>query len=283
MSNVALRPKQGLSSFRKIALGTWRTTKDPSVYGAMDVEVDAALAYIDAFRAATGRRLTLTHLIAKSFGRIYREVPDANAVLRFGGIWLRDEAAVFFQVVMEDPVTGQIDLSGLTIRRPEEKSLLEIVDEFETAAKKVRAGKDTEKENTRQTFKRMPAWMAGWVLDVTSFLLYELNLDLRSVGLPKDAFGSAMVTNIGSIGLSEAYVPLVPYSHVPLLVAMGEVRREFAPDDVGQPKVVRRMKLCATFDHRILDGAHMARIAKIMRESFARPEAAFGPIPANAT
>jgi pyruvate dehydrogenase E2 component (dihydrolipoamide acetyltransferase) len=276
---VDLIPKRDLSSFRKIALGTWHDAKDPSVYGALVVEVDAVLAYIEAFRAATGKRLTLTHLMAKALALVYAEIPDANAMIRWGGIWMRKDVAVFFQVAMEDPVTGEIDLSGVTIRRPDQKSTLDIVGEFEAAAGKVRAGKDEEKESTRQTFKRLPGWLVGWVLDLTSLLIYGLNLDLRWAGLPRDPFGSAMVTNIGTLGLEEAYVPLVPYSRVPLLIALGAVKRELVPDDAGNPRVAHTLRLCATFDHRILDGAHAAKMAKVIRRAFADPVTAFGPIP----
>ncbi len=279
MPAVDMIPKRDLSSFRKIALGTWRDAYDPSVYGALEIECDAVLAYIDAFRAATGRKLTITHLIAKVFGHVYQEMPDANAMIRWGGIWMRKEIAVFFQVAMEDPVTGEIDLSGVTIRNPDRKTTAEVVAEFEKAAGKVRAGKDEEKESTRQMFKRMPNFLLKLVLDVTSLLIYGFNLDLRWAGLPKDPFGSAMVTNIGTLGLDEGYVPLVPYSRVPLLVAVGAIKRVLKPDDAGNPKVVQVVRLCATFDHRILDGAHAAKMAKVIRRCFADPVAAFGPIP----
>src|SRR6185295_8480526 len=95
-------------------------------------------------------------------------------------------------------------------------------------------------------------------------------------------FGSMMVTNVGSLGLEEAYVPLVPYSKVPLLIAMGATARELRPGEGDKIRVVNTIRLCATFDHRILDGAHAAKMAKIVRWSFRCPEEAFGPIPAQA-
>lgn len=280
MPAVEMVKKSQLSSFRKLALGTWRTAGDPSVYGALDVDCGPALRYVAEFRAATGQRLTLTHLMAKVLGHVYAEMPDANALLRGGGIWLRKEVSVFFQVAMEDPDTGQIDLSGVTVRSPDKKSTREIVAEFEQAAAKVRAGKDEEKEAARRSFRLVPGFLVGWLLDLISWLIYGLNLDLRWAGLPRDPFGSAMVTNIGTLGLEEAYVPLVPYSRVPLLIAVGAVRRVLEPDADGAPVVVERMRLSATFDHRILDGAHAATMAKVVRRCFADPVAAFGEIPA---
>jgi pyruvate/2-oxoglutarate dehydrogenase complex dihydrolipoamide acyltransferase (E2) component len=279
--NLDLVVKKNPSSFRQIAIGTWRTVKDPSVYGSIVVEADAALAYIEEFREATGRRLTLNHVMAKVCGMVLAEMPDANAVLRFGRIYLRQDIGVFFQVALEDPVTKQIDLSGVTVRNPEKKSMIEILDDFERAATRVRAGKDEEKEKTRQTFKMLPGFVTPWLLDLISFLTYDLNLDLRWAGLPKDPFGSVMVTNVGSLGLEEAFVPLVPYSKVPLLIAMGATRREVLPSDKdGEYRVATMLPLCATFDHRILDGAHAAKMSKVLRACFARPHEMLGPIPA---
>lgn len=278
MSNVQLVRKSQVSSFRMIAIGTWRTTKDPSVYGAIEVEMDETLRYVEAFRAATGKRMTVTHLMAKAVGLVLAAIPDANAVLRFNRIYLRQSADVFFQVAMKDPETGQIDLSGVTVRDADKKPIGTIVDEFEAAANKVRAGKDTEKEQTRQTFKRLPGFVVGPLLDLISFLTYTLNLDLSWAGLPKDPFGSAMVTNVGSLGLEEAYVPLVPYSKVPLLVAVSAMKRVPVVRDDGRIEAATVMRLCATFDHRILDGAHASKMASTLKDVFADPWTHFGGV-----
>jgi pyruvate/2-oxoglutarate dehydrogenase complex dihydrolipoamide acyltransferase (E2) component len=274
--NLTLTPKQDLSSFRKIAIGTWTTAKDPSVYGSVELEMDETLRYIEAFREQTGKRLTVTHLMALGVGKVLEAMPDANAVLRFGRIWLKQEISVFFQVAMKDPETGQIDLSGVTVREPQRKTVAEIVDEFEAVADKVRAGKDEEKEGTRRSFKSMPGWLVGYVLDFISFFAYTLNLDLRWAGIPKDMLGSAMVTNVGSLGLEEAYVPLVPYSKVPLLVAVGALKRVAVVREGDRIEPATIMKLYATFDHRILDGAHAAKMATTLKTMFADPWTHFG-------
>lgn len=278
MPNVALVPKTDVSSFRQMAIGTWRTAKDPSVYGSLSLEMDETLRYVAAFQAATGRKLTVTHLMAKAIGRVLHELPDANAILRGNRIWLRQSADVFFQVAMQDPVTGQLDLSGLTIREADKKPMVEIVDEFQRVADRVRKGKDEEKEHTRRTFQRLPGWLVGPVLDLIGFLTYGLNLELRWLGIPKDPFGGAMVTNVGSLGLEEAYVPLVPYSRVPLLVAMGALQRVPVVREGDRLEVATVMRLFATFDHRLLDGAHAARMSKLLRESFADPWTHFGGV-----
>lgn len=278
MPNLALRPQTRVSSFRKMALGSWRDAKDPSVYGAIDVEMDETLRYVEAYRKKTGKRLTVTHLMALAMGKVLQAMPDANSIIRFHKIYLRDTIDVFFQVAMKDEKTGQLDLSGLVVRDADKKSVGDVVDEFEDAAKKVRTGKDVEKEETRRTFQKMPGFLVGWVLDAISFLAYTLNLDLRAIGIPKDPFGSVMVTNIGSLGLEEAFVPLVAYSRVPLLVAMGACRRVPVVREGDRLEVVTSMRLCATFDHRVLDGAHAAKMVTTIQSVFADPWTHFGGI-----
>ncbi|MCK6505040.1 2-oxo acid dehydrogenase subunit E2 [Myxococcota bacterium] len=278
MPNLALVPKENLSSFRRIAIGTWRTAYDPSVYGALELRVDPVLDYLDAFRARTGRRLTLTHMLVKAVAAVLQEMPDANAVLRWNRIWLRKDVGVFFQVAMEDQQTGEIDLSGVTIHQADQKSLLQILDETEERVAQVRAHKDKALESTRATFKSIPFLLLNRVLDTLAFLTGTLNLDLSALGIPRDPFGSVMITNVGSLGLQEAYVPLVPYSRVPLLLAVGAVERRPVVEG-DQVLVARTLRIFATFDHRILDGSHAARMSRTIRAWFAEPERYFGPLP----
>jgi hypothetical protein len=64
--------------------------------------------------------------MARAVGAVLEQTPDANVILRRGRIYRRRDIGVFFQVAMEDPVTGKIDLSGVTIHDPHRKDLVEI-------------------------------------------------------------------------------------------------------------------------------------------------------------
>jgi len=277
MPNLDLVAKKDVSSFRKIAIGTWRTAYDPSVYGTMELRMEKALAYIDAFRARTGRRITVSHLMAKAMGQVLKEVPDANAILRFHRVYLRKRIGVFFQVVMTDEDLGKTDLSGATIYDVEQKSLLQITDEFQAKVDKVRQRKDPALESTRATFKRLPGWLAYYVLQTIAFLTYTLNLNLKWAGLPQDPFGSVMITNVGTLGLDTAYVPLVPYSRVPILLAVGAVK-DVPVVEGGEVVPGKLMKVNATFDHRFIDGMHAAVMSRVLRAWFESPEEHFGAI-----
>ena len=270
MPNIELEPKEDVSSFRRIAIGTWETAYDPSVYGTMEVRMDKAMEYLAAFRKATGKRVTVSHLVAKAMGAALARMPDANAILRFSKIYLRKQIGVFFQVAMDDEGEGKIDLSGATLYDVEKKSLAEIIDEFEQKVQKVKRREDPALEGTRSGLKKIPFALMNPTLKLLSFLNYTLNLDLSRFGVPKDAFGSVMITNIGSIGLDQAFVPLVPYSRVPILIALGAVRDVPVVED-GKIVVGKVMKVNATFDHRFIDGLHAAVMSKVLREHMDRP------------
>lgn len=282
MPHLNLQEKTNLSSFRRIAIGTWETTKDPAVYGQIALRCDKMLAYMEALKQRTGKRITLSHIMAKAAGMVMSEMPDANAILRFNKIYLRQDIGVFFQVALEDPKTGEIDLSGATVFDTHKKTVVEIVDDFDNKVGAVRALKDKSLEKTRSTFKSVPAFMLNWILDTMSFFLYTLNLDMRWAGLPRDPFGSVMITNIGTLGLEEAYVPLVPYSKVPLLIALGAVKEEAIVED-GKVVIGKMLRVCATFDHRVLDGMHAAKMVKTLKRIFADPEKELGALPAAST
>jgi pyruvate/2-oxoglutarate dehydrogenase complex dihydrolipoamide acyltransferase (E2) component len=268
MPNVHLAGREPATAYRKIALGTWQTTYDPQIYGTMRVRMDESLRYIEAFRKKHGKKLTVTHLVAKAIGLALAKCPDANAILRFNSIWRRESIDVSILVLMEED--GKADLSAAKVLKIDQKSLLEIVEELEKRAAVIRARQDKELEKTRQSLRLIPSIFMNAFLKMLSLLLYAFNLDMRWAGLPKDALGSAVVTSIGSIGLDVAYVPLVPYSRVPIFVAPGAVKPEPVVDN-GQLAVGQIMNVNATFDHRIMDGAHAAVMAKVVRAVLEKP------------
>ncbi len=270
MPNLELVKKTDVSSFRKIAIGTWQTAYDPSVYGSMEIRMDAAMRYIDAFRKKTGKRLTVSHLMAKAVGAVFLEVPDANAVLRWNRVYLRRRIGAFFQVAMTDEGLGKADLSGATVYDVDQKSLVEICDDFEAKVDKVRARKDEALESTRKTFLSIPYLFLNVFVKLLDFFCFGLNLDLRWAGIPNDPFGSVMITNVGSLGLDTAYAPLVPYSRVPIVIATGAVK-EVPLVDGGAIKIGKVMKVNATFDHRFIDGFHASVMARVLREWLEHP------------
>lgn len=107
----------------------------------------------------------------------------------------------------------------------------------------------------------MPNGLIHHALRLASVLAYTLNLDMRWTAGPEHPFGSAMSTNIGSLGLETGYVPLVPYSRCALILAIGALKHEPIVVE-GELKVGKVMRVSATLEHRIMDGAHAAPMCR---------------------
>ena len=278
MGHLELTKKEDISSFRKLAIGTWTTAYDPTVYGTLSVRMEKALAYIERFREVHGVRLTVTHLVSKAVAEGLRRCPDANAILRFNKIYLRNRVTLSVLVVQTDQGDGKVDLTAAKIEDADKKSLLEMAKEMQEAIDKVRQRKDKALEESKGTIKKIPFLFMNAFLKLLAFFMYTLNIDLSFAGMPKDAFGGATITNVGSLGLDVAYVPLVPYTRVPIFVAPGAVADEPVVDD-GKVVPGKIMRINASFDHRFIDGMHAAVLAKTMREMLENPFEKFDALP----
>jgi pyruvate dehydrogenase E2 component (dihydrolipoamide acetyltransferase) len=268
MAHLELIPKNDISSFRKLAIGSWKTSYDPSVYGTLTLRMEKAMEYIEAFRQRTGIRLTVTHLVTKSMAEALRRCPDANAILRFNRIYLRKQVTVSTLVVQTDG--GKVDLTSAKIENADQKNLRQIAAEMEEAVRRVRERRDVAMEKGKGTIQKIPYMLLNFFTWAMSFFMYTLNLDMRRFGMPKDAFGSCIITNVGTLGLDLAYVPLVPYTRVPIFVAPGAVKDAPVVEN-GKVVVGKVMNINATFDHRFIDGFHASVLANTMREMLENP------------
>jgi pyruvate/2-oxoglutarate dehydrogenase complex dihydrolipoamide acyltransferase (E2) component len=245
------------SSWRKISMSAWARPHDPTVYGWLEIDVSRALRYLERESLASGVKLTLTHLIGKAVALALADCPEAN---------------VFFQVAYEHGA----NLSGAKIQDVQHKSLLEIARELEQGADAIRRRSSHDLARSDRTLSRVPAPLRSAVLRAVETAIYDWGFDLSAFGVPRDAFGSVMVTNVGMFGLPHGFAPLVPFSRVPIVLTVGSVRD--APVAEGGTVVVRPV-LCVgvTLDHRLIDGYQAGKLAARFQEVMRDPEPALQP------
>jgi pyruvate dehydrogenase E2 component (dihydrolipoamide acetyltransferase) len=268
MPNVLLKRYEKPSMWRRMSLANWRHPTDPQVYGRLEVDMTRALDFAHKESERTGARVTATHLVARAVAIALRRHPAANGIIRWNRIYERQNVDVFCQVAIpgEKP-----DLSGAVLRNVDLKRPGEIAMELAERSRLIREGKDGRVANARRSLDRMPDFLYRFVLGFLAILQYTLNLDLRVFGLPRDPFGGAMVTSVGSLGIAEGFAPLVPMSYSPLLVSVGKVRdRPVAVE--GRVEVRPTCVLCAVFDHRMMDGVTAGLLTQAVEEYLSDPE-----------
>ncbi len=265
---------EGGSVFRKIAMGSWRTAGDPSVYGLLEIDVTHALKFLEAEQTKTSAKLSIAHLVGKAVARVMQERPEINGLIRFNRIYQRKHVDLFYQVNVpgdpSDPV-GKAMLSGEIVRGAENLSVIQISEELGRRAQVIRQGGKGELTASIQTLKLVPWTLMRWALNISSFLIYDLRLNLTWAGLSHDPFGSVMITNVGSLGIDVAWAPLVPYTRVPLLLTVGAIqKRPWVVQDQIQIRPIMRIGI--TFDHRFMDGIHASVMSRLFQLYLAEPD-----------
>ncbi len=276
--NIAGHYVRNLSSWRRMAAVAWSAPDDPTIYGTIDLDMTRALEFLPREAERTGEHLTVTHLITKALADTLAAHPECNCVIRRGRIFERDDIdiSVLVAVAPEDKEHEQeADLSEALVRNADRKSMAEIAREVREGARKVRKHEDPMLERTKKLFNVLPPALMGPLLRLVARLQYDLNLDISALGVPNDPFGSAIITNVGVLGIAQAFTPLLTFTRVPAILAVGAVEDKPGVRD-GQIVVVPTMRISATFDHRVIDGFQGGRLAKTFKQIMSNPAARYG-------
>ncbi|NRB75283.1 MAG: 2-oxo acid dehydrogenase subunit E2 [Verrucomicrobiales bacterium] len=265
--NVEVGSPDEVTSYRKIAIASWRHPRDPTTYGWIDVPVEAAETYLKNHDSEVPA--TLTHFLALALADSIKRQPEFNRFLRAGKLYPRLSTDAFITTLLRGK-KGK-DLSGFVIRNITSKSLAEVAKESAEEADKLRKGEDKEMEATQRRVNMLPAEFLRIAMWFQELIAYRLNLNPRWVGMPKDRFGSFMISNIGALGLEKAFIPLSPYTRCPIIVGLGKPREEAIVKD-GEVAVGRVVTISLTFDHRFADGAQGALVLRRLQKIFANPE-----------
>lgn len=253
------------TGWRKLAVSVWKWPKDPQVYGRLEVDAVPILDAIRELRERTGGRVTPTHLVMRAMALGLRDNPAMNTRLRFGRFVPRESVDVFSIVASG----GGGDLSGVKVRQADEKAAADIAREMDDRAEAARANKG-ELDKAKGMMAATPYLLLRPMLRLSAFLTSDLGRNFKRLGMPKEAFGSAMVTNVGVFGITEGWAPLSPLYRVPIIIMMGEIEdRPWVVGDRVEPRPV--LPLTATIDHRWVDGYGMAGFVETFKKYIANP------------
>jgi pyruvate/2-oxoglutarate dehydrogenase complex dihydrolipoamide acyltransferase (E2) component len=239
---------------------------DPQFFGDLQLDAGPLLSYIADARRAEGVHVTMTHLVGRAVAHGLAVVPELRLRLAHGREYERQSIDVFFIVT----TGGGQELTGVKVTGADRRSAVEIAAEVNRRYTAIAAGDDPDLGRAKVLLTRLPPRMLGAALRLGAWLTSDLNLDLSRLGMPRQAFGGAMITSVGMWGVDHAYSPLAHYYRVPVLVLVGAVRK--SPVVVDDTLVVRPMvTITATFDHRYVDGYHAAQFADAVRSYCADP------------
>ena len=272
------------NQWRRLAMGSWGKASDPTIYGIQEFNVEKALQFIESGKASKNfkypdAKITISHFVGKVYAELLTLYPDLNTELRMGKFYPRDSIDISFQVAIDAGPAP--DLSAGCVRGVDLKDLSEIAFDLQKEAHLIRSKNDPEFQGIKKISKRIPGFLQNFSVKILTFILSTLNLWSPLLGVPKNAFGSLLITNVGSLGLDFALPALFPPASVPMIIAVGAIYKApvYETDDAGnvtQIKLERHVRLCGAYDHRYLDGLHASKCAREMKKMFDHPEKFWG-------
>lgn len=64
------------------------------------------------------------------------------------------------------------------------------------------------------------------VLYTTGYIAQNLRISMKPFGMKAHEFGTAIITNVGTLGVKDGYAPFPPFAHVPIVVCVGMIDKE---------------------------------------------------------
>jgi len=247
-------------------IASWSKPSEGNVYGVLEVDVTKTLDYLQRKRDE-GKHITITHVVIKAIALGLQDAPSMNGRIIWGKFFPHKQTDIGCLVNIE----GGKDLANAKILNADKISLSDISDSLHAKASKLRQGKDADFNKTTQSLKYLPVFLLRPLIYWVGFLGGALGVDCKPLGVQKFPFGSCLVTSVGMMGLDRAFVPFPPYGRIPILVMVGAIKDKPTVVD-GQIVIRPILTVTATLDHRFVDGAHAALLAKKARAVIENPE-----------
>ena len=233
------------------------------VYYPMDIEVEAALRFVEAVNQDRDpkRPVTLFHVILLSVAKMFRDRPRMNRFTKGGRLWQRDGVWLTFSAKMRI----SDDAPMITVKRliDPDGSLEEMVDGLLDSLERGRRGEQTTSDKEVGLMLRLPP--SGirplmWAAD----RLDALGMLPLSMIRPDPMYASAFVANLGSVGLDAGYHHLWEHGTCSAFVVIGRIR----PGADGR----RVLTIKYSWDERVEDGLYAAKSLDLIKQRIEAPE-----------
>ncbi len=255
------------SPWRTLSTAVYGAPNEGKIYGNIEVDVTNAWEMIKVHRS-DGQRITMTHLVAGAVGRTLGwDIPEMNAFVKRGKVVQRDEVIVTVAVNMH----GGREMSSVKLYDAHKKTVFEIGERIRNRVAKARSGSDNNTMENKSFLVRVPWPFRRMLFLLFRFITSTLGLEIKSLGLGHNAFGSVLLSNIGSHGLTTGMAALFPGSKLPGVITMGKEEEKAVVVD-GEIVIRKILPLTGTFDHRIIDGYHAGMMAHHIKRYMENPE-----------
>ena len=223
-----VKEKKPLRGIRKVIATRLSKSYREAVHVTINMEVlmDKLIETRKKLAEKLGVKPSYTVLLAKCVAKALRDHIELNATLE------NNEIIIYDTININIAVDTPFGLITPVLRRVDEKSLEELLKEYNDIIERTRRGLLKEKDIIGGTFS---------------------------------------ITNLGMLGV-DSFTPIINPPQVAILGVNRMVKKPFVDEETGELKIGTFMNLSLTFDHRAVDGAPAARFLQRVKYYLEHPE-----------
>lgn len=253
--------------WRVTAAAIYTAPSDSRVYGSLDIDVTEAKRFLDAKRKS-GVKITMVNLTTAVLARaVAFDVPELNCFIRRGSVVGRKRLNVMIPVMLD----SQSGVSSVLVNDAHARPVSDLANDIRQQAQMSRSGEESKASQNKYLLNKIPWPFRRAVFKLVKWLTVDLGVEMRSLGLSSDSFGSFIVSDIGSFGLTSGMAALFPAAKIPAVIIMGKMEEKPVVRD-GEVVIRTILPLTGTFDHRIVDGMQIGKLGRAIHRNFKKPE-----------
>ena len=277
--------RKGARMFRRDRPDGTRVTKAPKVrlfmphlmprrseavvYFEHRIDLSGTYDYLDRWNADPSRpKLTLFHVFNAALAFTLHERPRLNRFIAGRRLYQRNAIDIAISVIK-----AKNDDAKLTVvkkRFDATDGLLGIRDRIEDVVANGRDPAETASEKEVSLLSLLPRSLIPFFVKLQKVGDY-FNILPASLIANDPLYSSAMVSNLGSIGIDSAFHHLYEHGTLPIFATLGRAGPEVVVNEAGDPVVRPCMTARYSFDERISDGYYAARGLDLLQELVQRP------------
>jgi len=245
----------------------------PTRIGAMNLFKDSfdmteAEKYILAKRKEGLSNFGFVHLLLAAYVRGLASRPGVNRFIRGQRVYARNRITICMTIKKELSLNAQETV--IKVHLAPDMTAEQVYNAFNNAVSEAKS----EEENSFDAVAKLLHFIPGVLL---KFFVWCLRvMDYFGI-LPKSLVevspfhGSLFLTSMGSLGIPPIYHHLYNFGNLPVFVAYGTKKVDYALDDEGNVKQRKHVDFTVSCDERICDGHYYASFFKTVKKYFKDP------------
>ncbi|MBE6915816.1 MAG: hypothetical protein E7471_04200 [Ruminococcaceae bacterium] len=234
------------------------------------VEISECEEFICKKREEGLKGLGMMHLFLAAYARTVSQRPGLNRFVRGQRVYKRNNIVCCLTIKKEMALNAPETVVKLALSPTDT-----ITDVYHKLNKLIEENRGEGDGNAMDKFIRLLLHLPGILFKFTVWLLKTMDyfgLLPRFLTDLSPFHGSLFITNLGSLGIPPVAHHLYDFGNVPLFIATGAKRQEYALQKDGSVKELRLMDFTLVCDERICDGHYYASALKYLQKLFKTPE-----------